>query len=97
MNEKICFLIVIIAYAIYHSQREIFFNIIYTLSFIELSYKCLSHNIIKDLFLVPNEPVIKEEDKEKGEIVENAIIDSFRRDKNNLKMLMEVRVRVLRS
>lgn len=54
-------------------------------------------NIIKDLFLVPNEPVIKEEDKEKGEIVENAIIDSFRRDKNNLKMLMEVRVRVLRS
>ena len=50
MNEKICFLIVIIAYAIYHRQREIFFNIIYTLSFIELSYKCLSHNIIKDLF-----------------------------------------------
>ena len=31
-------------------------------------------NIIKDLFLVPNEPVIKEEDKEKGEIVENATI-----------------------
>lgn len=47
-------------------------------------------NIIKDLFLVPNEPVKKEEEKEKGEIVENAIIDSFRRDKNNLKMLMEV-------
>ena len=49
MNEKICFLILIIAYAIYHSQREIFFNIVYTLSFIELTYKCLSHKIINDL------------------------------------------------
>ena len=49
MNEKICFLILIIAYAIYHSQREIFFNIVYTLSFIELTYKCLSHKIINNL------------------------------------------------
>ena len=47
-------------------------------------------NIIKDLFLVPNEPVIKEEEKEKGEIVENAIIDSFRRDKNNVIELLEL-------
>ena len=46
-------------------------------------------NIIKDLFLVANEPVVQEAEKE-GEIVENAIIDSFRRDKNNLKLLMEV-------
>lgn len=45
-------------------------------------------NIVKDLFLVPTEPVV--EVKEEGEIVENAIVDSFRRDKNNLKMLMEV-------
>lgn len=46
-------------------------------------------NIIKDLFIVPTEPVVKEEEK-KGEIIENAINDSFRRDKNNLKFLMEV-------
>lgn len=47
-------------------------------------------NIIKDLFIVPTEPVVKSEKKEKGEIMENAIVDSFRRDKNNLKYLMEV-------
>ena len=47
-------------------------------------------NIVKDLFLVNTEPVAEEETKKQPEIVENAIDDSLRRDKNNLKMLMEV-------
>ena len=47
-------------------------------------------NIVKDLFLVNTEPVDEEETKKQPEIVENAIDDSLRRDKNNLKMLMEV-------
>lgn len=51
MNEKIALIIVIIAYAIYHSQREKFFNIVYTMTFIELTYKCLSYNLIKDIMM----------------------------------------------
>ena len=46
-------------------------------------------NIVKDLFIVPTEPV-EEDPEDKREIVENAIVDSFRRDKNNLNLLMEV-------
>ena len=47
-------------------------------------------NIVKDLFLVNTEPATEEETTKQPEIVENAIDDSLRRDKNNLKMLMEV-------
>ena len=49
-------------------------------------------NIVKDLFLVNTEPATEEEMTRYSVIVENAIDDSLRRDKNNLKMLMEVRL-----
>lgn len=50
-------------------------------------------NIVKDLFLVKTEPIVEEDKTKQPEIVENAIDDSLRRDKNNLKMFMEVGIR----
>ena len=48
-------------------------------------------NIVKDLFLVNlTSSASEEKEKKKKEEIENAIVDSFRRDKNNIKMLMEV-------
>lgn len=51
-------------------------------------------NIVKDLFIIPPEPSDASEPMPKsgGECVENAIDDSLRRDKNNLKNFMEVEV-----
>ena len=51
-------------------------------------------NIVKDLFIIPPEPSDASEPMPKsgGECVENAIYDSLRRDKNNLKNFMEVEV-----
>ena len=51
-------------------------------------------NIVKDLFIIPPEPSDASEPMPKsgGESVENAIDDSLRRDKNNLKQFMEVDV-----
>lgn len=48
-------------------------------------------NIVKDLFIVKDDAVVAEE-KPKPELVENAIHDSLRRDKNNLKLLLDVGV-----
>ena len=50
-------------------------------------------NIVKDLVLVKTEPIVEEDKTKQPEIVENAIDDSLRRDKNNLKMFMEVGIR----
>ena len=46
-------------------------------------------NIVKDLFIVKDDAIVAEE-KPKPELVENAIHDSLRRDKNNLKLLLDV-------
>ena len=51
-------------------------------------------NIVKDLFLV-NMTASAPEEKEEKEEIENAIVDSFRRDKNNIKMLMEVGIVIM--
>ena len=45
-------------------------------------------NIVKDLFIVKDDAIVAE--KPKPELVENAIHDSLRRDKNNLKLLLDV-------
>lgn len=46
-------------------------------------------NIVKDLFIVKDD-VVMEKEKPTPELVENAIHDSLRRDKNNLKLLLDV-------